>query len=101
MSEFVRLTYSDRDIIKEYTHKCHTLNCEYAPANVFWWNDNLDYGFVEGILVYRGFYDDNAVYSPMEFPEDVEGFVESLEKDAMSLSRRMVLNNLSNVDDLE
>ena len=95
MSEFVRLTYSDRDIIKEYTHKCHTLNCEYAPANVFWWNDNLDYAFVEGILVYRGFYDDNAVYSPMEFPEDVEGFVESLEKDAMSLSRRMVLNNLS------
>ena len=95
MSEFVRLTYDDRKLIKDYTHKCHTFNCEYAPANVFWWNDNLDYAFINDVLVYRGVYGDNAVYSPVELPEDVKGFVAILEKDAVGLSKRIVLNNLS------
>lgn len=95
MSEFVRLTYDDRKLINDYTRKCHTFNCEYAPANVFWWNDNLDYAFINDVLVYRGVYGDNAVYSPVELPEDVKGFVAILEKDAVGLSKRMVLNNLS------
>lgn len=95
MDGFKKLVKADIDIIRKYTEASGTMNCEFAPANVLWWNEDLYYGIIEGKLVYRKVYEEYAVYSPLCFGDSVRKITEILTEDAEYMNKKTVFNNLS------
>lgn len=94
---FISLCDADFNMIKEHTKKANTNNCEFAVANVYLWNDdvNLKVALIDHILVYRLITNNKAIYSPILVPTDIIGFVNMLEQDARDNNCALMINNLS------
>ncbi|MGN0379055.1 MAG: DUF2156 domain-containing protein [Butyrivibrio sp.] len=99
--EFKKITYDDLDTIKKYTLKADTKNCEFAPANVCFWNEGEDirYTIYDDVLLYRSINKAEgsviAHYSPLELPEDPERFINDIEEDARQTGEKMMISNIS------
>ena len=50
---FISLQDADFNMLKEYTGKANTNNCEFSIANVYLWNDNtkLKVALIDDVLV--------------------------------------------------
>lgn len=94
---FIKVCDADVEIIKEYTFKTNTHNCEFSIANVFLWNDveKLHCAVIEDALVYRLINEDVAIYSPVNLPANVKKFIETLETDAENKGCSCIITNLS------
>lgn len=94
---FISLQDADFNIIKEYTSKANTNNCEFSVANVYLWNDNtkLKVALIDDILVYRLITNNKAIYSPITLPSDGVAFINKLLLDAKSNNCEFIVNNLS------
>lgn len=97
---FISLCDADFNMIKEYTRKANTRNCEFSIANVYLWNDdvNLKVALVDNILVYRLITNGKAIYSPILIPTDVVSFIDKLEMDAKENNCELIINNISETD---
>lgn len=97
MLDFKDVEYSHIPLLKEYTMKAGTRNCSFALSNIFYWNFKckLKFAIVDEVLVYRCLREGSAGYSPVEFPEDLVRFVETLEADAQANHTTMHLHNLT------
>lgn len=95
--EFKRIRIEDIDILRKYTLKARNRSCEFAIINVLYWNDTdvLKYAIIDDILVYRAVDNKDAVYSPLEFPENLVDFMAKIQKDAQTIGERLILNNLT------
>ena len=94
---FICLQNADFNIIKEFTKKANTSNCEFSIANVYLWNDNtnLQVALINDILVYRLITNNKAIYSPITIPTDCVTFINQLQEDAKLNNCEFIVNNLS------
>ena len=99
--EFSNITFDDLDTIKRYTMKAGTRNCEFAPANVIFWNEENDIKFTiyDDVLLYRSIKKSDggvlAHYSPLELPKDPEKFINDMEEDAKLIGEKMMISNIT------
>lgn len=95
--DFISLQDADFNMIKEYTEKAGTSNCEFSIANVYLWNDNtkLKVALIDDVLVYRLIANNKAIYSPITIPSDSVTFINKLQEDAKSNNCEFFVNNLS------
>lgn len=95
--DFIKICDADIEILKEYTQRAGTHNCEFSIGNIFLWNDvnRLHCAIVDDVLVYRTINGKSAVYSPICLPDNISDFVKILESDAKDNGCSFTLNNLS------
>lgn len=94
---FKKVCDTDIELIREYTRKADTDNCEFSVANIFMWNDveKLHCAVFDEVLVYRLIDNGKAIYSPVSLPDNTKEFIEMLKRDALDNGCGFMLNNLS------
>lgn len=94
---FIKVCDADINMIREFTHRAGTHNCEFSSANIYLWNDveKLHCSIIEDVLVYRLVNNKTAIYSPVGLPKKLEEFIEALENDAKSNECDCMITNLS------
>ncbi len=94
---FVKVCDADFELIRKYTYKAKTYNCEFSISNIFLWNDveRLQCTVYDDTLVYRLINNGVAVYSPVSLPENVQDFVAALKENAEANGCRFMFNNLT------